>query len=289
MKRTFLLIPLILLVTFQLYSQVTLKQYTLKSNLEYARSQAEAAGYIDPVFVAAFAQNNTIQYQGINFKVTYNLEEGTSDAWIYGFRAKDIPEQLIALLVVETSFGKQAINIPLENITASGYSTFGNLDDYNLDDSDEIASLMQKDQSFNQYYESNKPFDQLTVAIFVSAPSPLFIENEPYWAFIMEKNNNIKTCGIHVVSKEVVCSLTDIKDNSINSNINVYPSPADDYVEITDINSNMNISIYDIYGRAIDNAPYTFNSSGININLQNVSSGIYFLKTNNRNIMFIKK
>jgi hypothetical protein len=71
-----------------------------------------------------------------------------------------------------------------------------------------------------------------------------------------------------------------------NSNIKVYPNPANGYVTISGLVDTVNYSVYNVLGAQIRNGSTT---SDQKIDIQNLSKGTYFIKLENKNtIKFIK-
>jgi hypothetical protein len=71
-----------------------------------------------------------------------------------------------------------------------------------------------------------------------------------------------------------------------NSNIKVYPNPANSYVTISGLVDTVNYSVYNVLGAEIRTGSTT---SDQKIDIQNLSKGTYFIKLENKNtIKFIK-
>jgi hypothetical protein len=71
-----------------------------------------------------------------------------------------------------------------------------------------------------------------------------------------------------------------------NSNIKVYPNPANGYVTISGLVDTVNYSVYNVLGAQIRTGSTT---SDQKIDIQNLSKGTYFIKLENKNtIKFIK-
>ncbi len=101
--------------------------------------------------------------------------------------------------------------------------------------------------------------------------------------FFTIKHKVTNACGVDSVSKQI--QITSIYENSVNTQINIYPNPANDYlyVDIININNSKNIcnySIYDITGRKInqDNIILNTNRTKTIIDISNLSIGLYILK-----------
>lgn len=72
----------------------------------------------------------------------------------------------------------------------------------------------------------------------------------------------------------------------INQNLQLYPNPSTDYIQITGLSETENYIIYSIYGTEVLNGTATKNEK---IDIGNLSNGVYFLKQENGNTTkFIK-
>jgi PKD repeat protein len=80
--------------------------------------------------------------------------------------------------------------------------------------------------------------------------------------------------------------------NSIESNLLVYPNPANNFVTIEKVNNNMeinSITIYNLFGQQIFTSSQVQNKRDITINVSNYIKGFYFLKIETNQGAIIKK
>lgn len=90
---------------------------------------------------------------------------------------------------------------------------------------------------------------------------------------IFKSNNSMQMATVNVLS----ASPTGIvKNNASAAAIRLYPNPVKDALTIESDAADFNISITDIYGKVVYNGVRTGASS--NVNIQNLNSGIYFVK-----------
>ena len=90
-------------------------------------------------------------------------------------------------------------------------------------------------------------------------------------------------CPFRVVFGTVVVreALATNLDNSDNSEVKIYPNPAQNYIKIENLNKNTSpntrkYSVFDMFGREILKGDFSNNQQEINI--QNISKGIYYLQ-----------
>ena len=80
-----------------------------------------------------------------------------------------------------------------------------------------------------------------------------------------------------------------VNENSHNSDVNIYPNPADDKVYIETQAQTVNIEIYDIYGRVQNLRISESQNLRISIDVANLKSGIYFIKINTNEGNIVKR
>ena len=79
-----------------------------------------------------------------------------------------------------------------------------------------------------------------------------------------------------------------VNENSHNSDVNIYPNPADDKVYIETQAQTVNIEIYDIFGRRqVTMTPS--HQGNVTIDVANLKSGIYFIKINTNEGNIVKR
>ena len=85
--------------------------------------------------------------------------------------------------------------------------------------------------------------------------------------------------------------LTDVVEKPVqNSEINIQPNPAEDYIEIkllddSQASETMNIEIYDVIGELVLTHPM---NGSHRISIETLSPGLYFVKYNNKTYKFVK-
>jgi hypothetical protein len=81
--------------------------------------------------------------------------------------------------------------------------------------------------------------------------------------------------------------LVSIDAFEINNRVKLFPNPAAGYIQISGLKSNENFTIYNLLGTPVLNGIITNNEK---IDIKNIPSGLYFLKTENGNtITFLKE
>ena len=93
-------------------------------------------------------------------------------------------------------------------------------------------------------------------------------------------------CGTDVITKDVTITFTGINETSGVSNINIYPNPSANQsvtLSFVNINSDVNINIYNLLGNLVDHISKSQITNGVNsitYNTAHLQSGIYFVEFN---------
>src|SRR5690606_42160405 len=104
---------------------------------------------------------------------------------------------------------------------------------------------------------------------------------------MVNKYDNIKITALNAVPPEVIALSV---DDVLSEKFNLYPNPATDVVNI--INSdNMfvnQVAVYDVTGKQLS-APTFNNESEIQLNVENLASGVYMLHLQTNEGTAVKK
>lgn len=95
--------------------------------------------------------------------------------------------------------------------------------------------------------------------------------------------------NIQIKSKEV-CQGEMVKDINLLENLKAYPNPTSGVFEI-DILSNINsigLEVYNIHSQLIESKTYSVNAGKVQLSLGDVPNGIYFVKVNSNQPVFVK-
>lgn len=91
----------------------------------------------------------------------------------------------------------------------------------------------------------------------------------------------------HFVSNESDCNSLSRDKVDQTLTINMYPNPATDFLNIKNLNSNAQISIYNVNGQLVKQ--HTTASNGNSIDVRSLSSGLYLVKVASLNQSIVKK
>jgi PKD repeat protein len=105
-----------------------------------------------------------------------------------------------------------------------------------------------------------------------------------YTATLIVSNGNCSD----TISKQIIVGSPASINNSNVSNINVFPNPANEFVTINiEDFQNKNIELIDISGKLIQSK--LANSKNTTLDLEELSSGVYFLRIQQNDTLFLKK
>lgn len=79
------------------------------------------------------------------------------------------------------------------------------------------------------------------------------------------------------------CTITGIRDQQMNHSMSLYPNPVNDVLYLKDKNESQSFSIYNWVGEKV------LESNGDKVNVSQLSSGIYLLKTGTATLKFVKQ
>jgi hypothetical protein len=110
-----------------------------------------------------------------------------------------------------------------------------------------------------QYSDQNAPAGELYYQIEVVSPNPC----DPSRSISSSRSNIASTENVGI-------------GNYNSSDIKVYPNPASDFliIETNDVNKIINIEIYDLQGKSVQN----WDRNELNIDVTALKSGVYILK-----------
>lgn len=294
MKYFFQIVVVFIFTAFSNLSAQLLVPTTYNQNLEFARNLAKEGGLSDPKLILVATATQEIEVLGNKISIDFDFDNGKSEAWIYLFSENGDANKLFAIGVALSMMGpvQQSVEIDDLNVPGLGYSKNFYIDDYQVINSDSAAKIIKVFTEFADYYNINKPFDRIFVALFVSLDVEGIKNLEPYWGIMMAKGDNRKICAVHAVDAEPSCrpeGIVSVEDEFIEGKkMSVYPNPAEDYIDIQNLNISDGFEIFDMYGRKIENFTFSIATNNLQLNITNLSSGIYFLRAKNENLMFIK-
>lgn len=110
----------------------------------------------------------------------------------------------------------------------------------------------------------------------------------PVDELIFTSTGNLDYIGLDAFTWDFASSLSIDGLTTLEDNFKIYPNPSSNYIEILNIINSENYKIYNLIGTEVLKG--TINNNNQRIDIQNLISGLYFLKFENGNtIKFIKE
>lgn len=293
MKRLFAAIA-ILIFAVSLNAMAQLPRFKAKEGLPTAIQAAKDEGMENPLLVMVGTMTETINFQGMDINIYFDLETGTSNMWAYLFKAED-SEQLLFFGVVK--FGVIYFAIPTDptEIITNNYALDPTkaIGDAQWMDSPEMADRLKATPELISFLEDHPEPDMVMVMLFYNSLLEDLPKDEVFWAYQVNDEEVSKSCAVNSVSGDVICSsITKVETLISADRISAYPNPAESVVTI-DLNENFelsrdNIELFDSFGREITGkvniSVYGFK---LMIDVVSLSPGVYYAKLKSgRNAIF---
>lgn len=249
-----------------------------------------------PVLIGIGAANIQKIDPTVTLEISFNVQNGNSRLWLYTF--------------MDANDNSRTTNIPL-------IKTFGNFIDaraFTGDiDVDVDFPLVALDESFadsDVFVTNLKASSEYTAMVSKHSDTDYEIVGlttaeyedgsygDPTWLIIYTDDNNESRfyCEMNGVSGESYCEETTNSfevNYTLNSELKVYPQPANDEIIVTLKESYNNIKIVDVLGNEINaNAQYLLNNDLLNVDISSLETGVYFIILENSSkkdvVRFIK-
>lgn len=107
----------------------------------------------------------------------------------------------------------------------------------------------------------------------------LYIEDVFNW-----DGGSLDSWGLEICMNSTVVGIDNIKPSK---NIAVYPNPAKSVLNISGLQNNSNVVITDVSGKTIAN--YLINNNQTSIDIHDFSSGVYFIRISNDELIYVTK
>lgn len=274
----------------QLFSEFKAREaITASTNL--ASSELES-----PVLIGLGAANVAKINPEITVDISFNIQNGSSNLWLYSFmEASDITKTTFVPLIksfgnfldARTFIGGFEIDVefplvPLEESFA---------------DSDEFVTYLNASSDYSTMKSKHSDTEYEIVGISTNV-----LEDgsygDPTWLIVYsdETNEDRFRCTVNGLNGETICEefTNSVEVNyTLNSDLKVYPQPANDEIIVTLKESYNNIKIVDILGNEIKaNSQYLLNNNLLNVDISSLETGVYFIILENSSkkdvVRFIK-
>jgi hypothetical protein len=275
-----LTLVLVLLSISICYSQ----NFKAKDGLNSAVSNS---GLSNPELMVCGTFNGSVQ--GSPVPLTFDINSGVANAWLYYFRSADDNNQTKLMIVSKLFNNYIAISLPVNQLLDSlPFEPAGSLNELQWLDSDVMAENLRNSPDYQDYKTAHNDAAISLVTLSYNGDYPYIPIGSAYWIAKIDASNTASLlCAVNALNGEVTCfdEPSAVKDNNQNEvQLNVYPNPSQDnlFIAIPDGISIScdNLKIYDSAGKMV----YCFNVKLIaGINLITIptnlfSNGQYFIE-----------
>lgn len=281
-------------------SSAQLQNFKAMEGFTQAESDLKAKNFSNPelLFAGSMKQKITVPLIG-DVQVLFNINDGTSNAWMYLFRSADNHDSLKAIAVVKIPFlGIKSQEINVSSILDAGLTINKerSLASFQWKDSDVMSGVLKNNSEFMAFYNSHTTLDTFAIALLVNTQFPYIAKDQPYWTALMAQGSDNKACAVQAVSLETSCStLNSVLPEIPDYKVEIFPNPSivgaglfinlsnNNYINasLTNLIGDVNIPI--ISGQ-LANGSYRFD-----IPVNSLSKGFYLVKISLENELIIKK
>ena len=290
MKKVFTaFILLIILLPLTAYAQGgLLNNFLAKEGVSAAVSAAESNGITNPelLFVATVNKTIPVEYQPYysgDVDVTFNLDDGTSNVWLYIFRSGDNNENKVTIGVVDITivgiYAMKLTDIEIE-LPTIGSDFKKSLNDVEWVDSDRMAELFRGDTGLMNFLNDNPNPETQVVGLSVNSAFNFIDMDLVIWSYSVLNDGQYKVCAIDNSTETVICDdILGVEEQAANSpEINISPNPVTDVMTINipaAVNNSLyQVTVYDSFGRIVKEL--NTNQQNISIDMSNQAAGVYY-------------
>jgi hypothetical protein len=281
MKKYFTIFFAAFLLTTLTASSQLFQSYTAADAYDNALEQAtDEIG--DPILYLIGTGNMEINI-GFPVKIEFDMEEGTSQMWLFSFKSAQDPTKEANIGVIKTLGSYQAFVLPADQFSLD-------MIPFNLSfpipdgwmDSDEMIPYFTKSQEYKDFSAKYPDADSIFVALFTS--DDITGITETFWGVNINVGQEFVNCGMHYTSGETFCEIVLPVYETEKISFKIFPNPAGEIINVTGDYSG-NISIIDLYGNVVL-SDESFDNS---IDISALAPGVYYLRAGNSVSRFVKR
>lgn len=267
------------------FAQFTPSEYLASEGLQKASDQAETSGMTNPELIFAGTINRSIAVGQFNLDVSFNLDNGKSDIWLYTFRSADDHDNTASYAVIY--FMSQFVAFPValgDYIADIPFTADMALPDFGtIIDSDRMAEIFRNYDDFTNYMDAHPEPETMMIGLFMNSKYEFMNFNEPIWAAMFIDLGDTYVCGIQAISEDVLCSdISSVDDASLSESTRLFPNPAANCVNLEFPSDFALIApetkIFDSFGSEIQISDVAIYGNRLVVPVSNLSPGAYFIK-----------
>ncbi len=260
---------------------------------------AELAGaeIQNPVLIGIGAANTKKMFPNLSQDASFNLENGNSNGWLYGFMNGQDDAQTTLIPLIKT-FGTYldirtiVPSLPLDGIEFPALKLEG---DYKL--ADYFMGFLKSKTNYSDLVTAHPEASFTFISLNAMEKEDGTIE-EPHWYIYYrdEANNDVFACRMNAINgTDGECKITQTstsveKDFNYKRELKLYPQPAGDEIIVSLKEVYNNYKIVDLLGNEYKlNSQLLLNNNLLNVDISNLKRGTYFLILENTNTKDVVK
>lgn len=285
MRLSTLLLAIVVMSTAAV-AQTTLPEWVPGDCRAAALTSAKSKA-ADAVLVAVITANVTLPVLGTEVQVSFNLQNGKSEAWIYVYRSA-IGDSSILIPVIQIPFLRTCspLDLPLPSVPIGELGSTPVVASP-LEGSALITAL-QTDERYKTY-RSSFPDSLPSIVTLATAVAdvPGFPAGTPYWVVFFTGGTAATnmTCFVHATTGLANCLGVDVNsvaDNAASLGISVAPNPVRDvaYVTLPEAwtHQRVDIEIVDMLGNTRKTLSTVASIPGLILPIDDLPLGAYTLR-----------
>ncbi len=238
------------------------------------------------IFVGHLMQTLPLEFNGteLNLPSDFSLETGKANFWFYRFKAG---ESVIDVGIINSFMvgGFYSIGIDI-----SEYFDLSSM----IDEETTIAdNLIVNSADMGQYFSQNSEFmtkfnnfeiyEDVLLGLYVNGPLDKFDQGMHWGYWFIPEVDDTDVCALKIENMELACNTITTVIETTSINISIAPNPASDILNISNTEFATDYIITNYYGDIVANGTLSEGRNSININ--DLSSGMYFIQLSNDNGM----
>ncbi|MBM2813636.1 MAG: C-terminal target protein [Ignavibacteria bacterium] len=277
------LYSMLVLTIFIFYQSANAQLTTpFKASEGLASAKTEAAKTIsNPQLIFVGTMKGVLQ--GLPVTISFDIDNGNANVWIYIFRSNTNPDSTQTIMVLKiVLFNASQFPGNFDLFKQFGIDKNTNLEPFTWIDSDKPGAEVKKNSKYTTFVAAHPNYDQMFFGLFQNSYRPELIKGQPYWGISVVDKNLAQNCAVHAVNKTVSClDVTGVEDEFHNVKIpTLYPNPASGIMTlelpIESMNKPLNASIYNYVGNKV--TEIMIENVTTNLNVEKLSPGCYYLK-----------
>lgn len=228
--------------------------------------------------------------------LSFNDATGSSKMWVYFYANSENETETASIPIINTLLGYSDLR------TLAGEIDLGETDfpfiklENDFMDSDVFMSTVAFSSAYLNLKTKYAGSEYTLAGLTTNTEAEVGVVNDPYWAisFTNIDEEDSFDCYMNAKTGEVICQDADNTPQSVkytmNSELKVYPQPANEEIVVNVNNKYNSYKVIDVFGNEMNlNSQFLLNGDLLNLDISNLSSGVYFLVLENPNTKDVVK